>query len=130
MFLQKGIGFAEMPAAKKAPKRRKRTWMRSLQDQMFRIIQHCLFHLSRSSPEHKNDGPVLLIQHPDSCIGELFPSDPSVGICLMGPDSQYRIQKKDSLLGPLDQIAIVRDVASAVVMKFLIDIYQRRRDLH
>ena len=42
--------FTEMFTSEKSPVSRQRTWMRCLQDQMLRIIQHGFFHLRRTSP--------------------------------------------------------------------------------
>ena len=74
--------------------------MCSSENQLLRIIQHCFFHLGRSSPEKICDRAVLFIQCLDNRIGKLLPANSSVGKCLMGADGQYRVQKKNALLRP------------------------------
>lgn len=121
---QEFIGFAEMTTSKKASVRRQRTWMRSLQDQMLRIIEHGFFGLCRTSPQKKNNRPILFIQDSDRCIGKLFPADAPVRVCLMCTDSQHCIQHQHSLFRPLFQITVIRNIASQIVMQFLININQ------
>ena len=48
----------------------------------------------------------------------------------MGTYSQNCVQKKHPLLCPFLQIAVIGDIASAVIMELLINIHQRRRSLH
>ena len=47
---KKFVCFTEMFTSEKSPVSRQRTWMRCLQNQMLRIIQHGFFHLRRTSP--------------------------------------------------------------------------------
>lgn len=108
MRSQKFICLAEMTASEKSPVSRQRTRMRRLQNQMLRIVQHTLFHLCRTSPKQEDDRAVLLIQYLNRCVCELFPTDSSVGIRLVGPDSQNRVQKKYALSRPFFQISVVR----------------------
>ena len=104
--------------------------MGCFQNQMLRIVQHGSLHLCRSSPEHKYHRSVLLIEHTDSRIGEFFPAFAMVGICHVRPHCKHRIEHQDTLLGPFYKITIVRDIASQIIVKFLINIHQRRGNLY
>ena len=75
---KKFVCFTEMFTPEKSPVGRQRTWMRCLQNQMLRIIQHGFFHLRRTSPEQKYNRTVLLIQNLDRSIRKLLPADPPV----------------------------------------------------
>ena len=48
----------------------------------------------------------------------------------MRSNGKDRIQKKNALLSPFYQITVIRYIAAKVIMQFLIDVYQRRRDLY
>ena len=98
--------------------------------QLLRIVQHCFFHLGRSSPEKIYDWAVLFIQGLDNGVCELFPADSSVGECLVRTDSKDCVQKEYALFCPFFQTAIVWDVAAKITVKFFIDIYQGRRDVY
>ena len=89
---QKCIAFRKVAASEEASICRKRGWMRSFQDQMFRVRKHCLFGSCRASPQHEDHRPILLIQDPDRSIRKFFPADPAMGIRLMRTYCKYRIQ--------------------------------------
>lgn len=130
MAAQKFIGLAKRPASEESSERREGTWMRRLQDQMLRIIQHDLLALCWASPQYEYDRSVLAVQGHDCCIREFLPSDTAMGICLMGANRKYGIQHQDSLLCPLCQTAMAGDSASQIVMQFLVYVDQGRRDFH
>ena len=104
--------------------------MCSCEYQLLRIVQHCFFHLGRSSPEKIYDRAVLIIQGLDNRIGKLFPADSSVGKCLMGANGQYCVQKKYALFCPFFQAAVVRNLAAQVAVEFFINVYQRRGNVY
>lgn len=130
MAAQKFIGLAKRPASEESSERRKGTWMRRLQDQMLRIIQHALLTLCRASPQDEYDRSVLAVQGHDCCIREFFPADTAMGICLMGSNRKYGIQHQNSLLRPLCQTAMAGYGTSQVFMQFLVYVDQGRRDFH
>ena len=100
------------------------------QDQMSRIGQHRRLGLGRCTPEHIYNGAVLGIDSLQDGIRELLPAMVPVGIGLMcSDDCQDRIEEQDALFRPGCQTAVIRNPASQVIMKFLINIDQRRRDL-
>ncbi len=100
------------------------------QDQVLRIVQHRLFPLRRSSPEDKHDRAVLTVEHCDRGVRELLPSDPPVGVRLMGAHCQDSVQHENSLLRPLCKTSVIRDRTAQIIMELLINIHERRRDLH
>ena len=104
--------------------------MCSCEYQLLRIVQHCFFHLGRSSPEKIYDRAILFIQGLDNCICKLFPADSSVGKRLVGADSQYCVQKKYALFCPFFQATVVRNIAAQVTVKLFINVYQRRRNVY
>ena len=104
--------------------------MCSCEYQLLRIVQHCFFHLGRSSPEKIYDRAVLIIQSLDNRIGKLFPADSSVGKRLVGADGQYCVQKKYALFCPFFQSAVVRNIAAQVAVEFFINVYQRRGNVY
>ena len=88
LLLQKCIGLAEMPASEKSSVTQTADLdVAAVENQLLRIIQHCLFHLGRSSPEKICDGAVLFIQCLDSRIGKLLPSQ---FLCGNLPDGRGR----------------------------------------
>ena len=101
--------------------------MRSLEDQVARVMQHGSLGLCRCSPEHIDDRAVLGIYSLQDRIGELLPTVTPVGISLVGTYRQDCIQKENALSGPFDQIAVVRHITAHVIMKFLVDIHKGRR---
>ncbi len=48
----------------------------------------------------------------------------------MSADGQDCVQKQDPLLGPGREAAVVRNQKTDIIMKFLVDILERRRDFH
>ena len=48
----------------------------------------------------------------------------------MRPYCQYRIQKQHSLLRPFGEASVIRDRASQIIVKLLINIDKRRRNVH
>ena len=88
-----------------------------------------LFFICAGLP-HKRNTMGLFIQNTDLCVRKLLPADPSVGICLMGAHSQHCIQKQYALLCPFFQISIVGYITAAVLLQFLVNIHQGRRNLH
>ena len=125
MRFQKLIGLAEWPAPEKTVICRQGTWMGRFQDQMVGIVQHPLLHLCRSAPENKHNGSVLPVQSPDRCVRELFPALAPMGISHMGADCQHRIQHQNTLFSPFHQITIIRDLTAQVIVKLLVNIYQK-----
>ena len=123
-FLQKFIRLTEMLTSEKSAVRRQRTGMRCCQDKMLGIGKHRDLALGRSAPQQIDDGPILLIDCPNHGICKLLPASALMGIRLMGAYSQNGVQKKHSLLRPFLQITIIRNIASAVIMKFLINVDQ------
>ena len=130
MLLQKPVCLTEWFAAEKSSVSRKRAWMRCFQYQMMRIVQHGFLLLCRTPPENKHDRSVLLIQYLNSCICELFPADSSMGIRLMSTNSQNCIQEQHTLFRPFLKIAVIWNIASEIILQFLVDVFQRRRDCH
>ena len=104
--------------------------MRRLKDQMLRIVQHPFFALCRRSPQNKHDRPILCVDCHDRCICKFLPADSSVGICLMRPHRQHRIEHQYSLLGPFCQTPVVRNGTAQIILQLFININQRRRHLH
>ena len=118
-----------MAAAEEAAVSGKRTRVRRFQNEVLRIVQHGFFHLSGSSPEQEHDRPILFVENPDRRVGELLPADALMGIGLVGPDREYGIQKQNALFCPFNQTAVIGNVAAAVIVKLLVNIHQRRRDV-
>ena len=104
--------------------------MRRFQDQMAGIVQHFLLRLCRFTPENKYNGPVLFIQDTDCRIGKLFPANAPMGVCRMCPHRQYCVQHQYPLLRPFDQITVIRNITPQIIMKFLVNIDQRRRNIN
>ena len=48
----------------------------------------------------------------------------------MGPYCKHRVQKENTLLRPFLQIAVIWDITSHIILKLLIDVYQRWRCFH
>ena len=103
--------------------------MRRFQDQMLRIRQHRNLTLCRPPPEQIDNRPVLCIDGLDHGVRKLFPSLTLMGIGLMSTHSQYRIQQQHTLIRPLLQIPVVWNVTAQIILQFLINILQRRRNL-
>ena len=97
---------------------------------MIGIVQHSFLHLGRSAPQDKHNGTILCIQCPDGGICKLFPTFPVMGIGHVCPHGKHRIEHQDTLLGPFYKITIVRDIASQIIVKFLINIHQRRGNIY
>ena len=100
--------------------------MRSPQDQVSGVCQHRGLGLRRAPPKHIDNGSLLRIYSLEDGVCKLLPAVSPVGIGLVRPHSQNRIQKEHSLSGPLDQIAVIRNITAQVVMKFPVNIYKRR----
>lgn len=124
MIPEELVALAEMPASKEPSVGGKGTGMGRPQDQMPRIGQHRRLGLGRCTPEHIYNGAVLGIDSLQDGIRELLPAMVPVGIGLMRPDGQDRIEKEDALFRPGCQTAVIGDPASNIIMEFLIDIDQ------
>ena len=116
VLLQKLVGSAEMLASKEASVRRKRTWMRCFKYQMFGVVEHTLFHLRRSPPQHVDNRSVLLVYLSDDSIGKLFPASSLVGVCRVRSYSKNRVEQKNALICPLFKIAVIRYLAAKIVI--------------
>ena len=66
----------------------------------------------------EQDRPMVFIlwgsQNADGRICKLLPAHPSVGIGLVGPHSQNRVQHQHSLGSPFGQIAVVGNIAAQI----------------
>src|SRR6478672_5895295 len=71
---QESIRFREMPAAKEPAVRRKRRWMRGLQNKVLGSVDECGLLLRVASPQHEDDRLVLCIDLTDDGVGEPFPA--------------------------------------------------------
>ena len=129
MLLQERIGLTKMPAPEESAVRRERRRMRRHKHQMVRVRDHLTLLLRGLSPQHVYDGTVDLLEAPDHRVGEHLLALSLMGKCLMRPHGQHRVQKEHTLVCPFLQTAVVRDVTAQILLQFLIDIYQGRRDL-
>ena len=103
--------------------------MRRLQNQMLRIIQKFGLHLCRTSPQHKHNGTILPVHCADRGIGKFLPSDIPVGISLMRTHGKNCVQQQYTLLRLFYQITVVRNIAAEIILKLLINIHKRRRNI-
>ena len=93
---------------------------------MLRIVDEGLLPSCRGAPQNEDHRAVLLREHADRRVGEFLPADISVGIRLMRPDRQHRVEKKDALLRPFCEIPMVGNRAAQIRIQILINIDQRR----
>ena len=73
----------------------------------------------RGAPQNEDHRAVLLREHADRRVGEFLPADISVGIRLMRPDRQHRVEKKDALLRPFCEIPMVGNRAAQIRIQLL-----------
>ena len=98
--------------------------MRRLENQVLGIRHHYRLGLRRGAPKHIYDRPVLLLHRLYDRVRELFPSMTSVGIRLMSPDRQHRVQEQDALLRPLGETPGLRHLTAHIIVQFPEDVDQ------
>ena len=93
------------------------------------VGQHRLFVLSRFPPKQIYYRTLLTINCFNHGIGEMLPPLILMGIGLVGPYRQDRIEKQHSLISPLLQISVIRDRASKVIVKLFVNVLKGGRGL-
>ena len=89
----------------------------------------CLF-LRLRPPEDKGDGLGQPDERCDDPIGELLPSKVFVAVGLAPLHGENRVQKQHTLLRPVGQISVPAGRNSQIRLPLLVDVNQRRRQLH
>lgn len=87
---------------------------------------HGLFHHldGVGSPGKKHDGLGELAAAPDDVIRERLPAELAVGVCGVLAHREGGVEQKDSLPGPVAEVACRRLRASEVCHKLLVDVAQ------
>ncbi len=80
------------------------------------IGEHGDLALSRPSPKQIHNRPLLCVHSLYNRIGEFLPASSLMGISLMRPNREHRIQHQNSLVGPLFEIAVVGDIAPQILL--------------
>ena len=96
---------------------------------MLRIRKHRYFGLRRSAPEEVHNRTILGIYCLNDRISELLPASSLMGIRLVRAHSEDGVEQKHSLICPFFQITVIRNVTAQIIMQFLINVLQGRRDL-
>ena len=96
---------------------------------MLRIRKHRYFGLRRSAPEEVHNRTILGIYCLNDRISELLPASSLMGIRLVRAHGEDGVEQKHSLICPFFQITVIRNVTAQIIMQFLINVLQGRRDL-
>lgn len=96
---------------------------------LFGIDKRALL-LGVTAPQDEDEAGALAVQYIDDRVGELLPP-----FVLMTPrlgrlHRKRRVQQQHTLLGPTLQMAMVRRFNSQILLQFLKNILQRRRNIH
>jgi len=83
-----------------------------------------------AAPEQKYQAITACVQFADDAIGKTLPALALMGTSLSPLNREYGIEQEHSLIGPVLQIAAGRGLRTQVLLNFLIDIDQGRRNSH
>ena len=92
-------------------------------DEVTSFIDHRTFFLRISTPQHKDDGTIKIIDHRDNFIGKGLPALALVRVRLSPFDGQHTIQQQNALIGPALQVSILIFYAE-IMVQFLENIDQ------
>ena len=114
--------------AEKAIAGRKGAGMSGFDDVVPRMGDVFFLGTSVAAPEDEDHGVFAVVEHLDDLVGELLPADLGMAVGLSGHDSEGSIEQKYPLVGPGFEVAVIGNVAAQIIVQFLVNILQRRRD--
>jgi len=94
---------------------------------MLRCVDEHFFGYRCISPQNEDNRFFPLVQRSDDGIGQQLPAFSAMGIGFPAADSQDSIQQEYALLRPRCQVAVFRNRNAEVILQFLVDVDQGRR---
>ena len=81
--------------------------MRAFEDKMLRIVKQFFLPSGIASPQYKHQGFLSFIQQPYYLVSQLFPPLVVMGIGLMLPYSESRVQQQHPVFRPGYEASVV-----------------------
>lgn len=104
--------------------------MGRLNHHMLGQVDELLLLAGISPPQHKDDPLWLQVDHTNDLIGKGLPTLVAMRRRLVCPHGEHGVQQQNSLAGPSVKVAMIRRRHPKIGFEFLVNVSQRRRDLH